>query len=649
MTETNTNKIDVKFSVSLQCTVCQLNNEPYETKDVQFNLQFAGKGSTQTPFVSEWIAQNDEDSPVDTNNSISSEQVPFQTEYDISFTKQQVIDWRTQGKFLINATLKSTITPPEDETSEAANDTESQKAKKNKNKKDKNAKGKNNNNNEKIDQLKTPITIDLTPLLTGITTINQTINYPNYDENIFRLSINVNLDQPIITKEWNDELIPFDLEISKIENLPLPYQFDSSENAKYKYKPMFLSFQLPGMKEPIQTETYTIDYASHVTNVVEKHNTHKEELITTIKDGKGLISTLTKTISDKPKPSKFALPNEQDPIAHVPITFRKIFLLGIELDNVNEFLAKITSEPIHVNIYNQTFTERQSIKDPHALLKEYQKKLTEKQANENNDDQEKESEKEKGKGKEKEKEKDNTSKKKGKTSASKKGKSNDNKPVFDETNSTDWYIHGQASFILTDLFSTSLTKIPTVSSCRLVQTENIIAKFHDKIPILKVDDYNRYQSQITIKYQLLSSFNKLTTILDETKPYVRRIYCYRYKDNEITHKLRDFIGVNNLKALGKEDEPNIKALVNIQLTPEQKIELDIITGFQVIDDNWRMVVVEGKRNGEAMKQLADLIPKFSSLSCLVSFDFYFRALKQTLHKSKNTKTQIESKMKIESF
>ena len=78
--------------------------------------------------------------------------------------------------------------------------------------------------------------------------------------------------------------------------------------------------------------------------------------------------------------------------------------------------------------------------------------------------------------------------------------------------------------------------------------------------------------------------------------FERAIYCIGYDDNEMLHAIQDLMKKVNSAAL-----PGT-ALRAHQLTPEQTAaaeagELDIICGFQVIDSDFRIIVLEGLGTG----------------------------------------------------
>jgi hypothetical protein len=101
-----------------------------------------------------------------------------------------------------------------------------------------------------------------------------------------------------------------------------------------------------------------------------------------------------------------------------------------------------------------------------------------------------------------------------------------------------------------------------------------------------------------------STFSSTTPITDVSRGvgtrkerlFERAVYCFSYDDNELLHQVQDLMTKVNAAAL-----PGV-ALRAHQLTEQQVIDaqngdLDIICGFQVIDDDFRIIVIEGLGSG----------------------------------------------------
>ena len=89
--------------------------------------------------------------------------------------------------------------------------------------------------------------------------------------------------------------------------------------------------------------------------------------------------------------------------------------------------------------------------------------------------------------------------------------------------------------------------------------------------------------------------------------FERAVFCFRYKNAKMMQALRAVLVDVNRRAL-----PGC-SVRSYQLTPEQAAaadngELDIITGFQVVDDAFRLVVMEGL-GASAMKELRARMPR----------------------------------------
>jgi len=85
----------------------------------------------------------------------------------------------------------------------------------------------------------TALTVDLSSLLSGSTSIRRTWREGEV-EAMQSLQIHMTLDGPIMTAKWNSDLLPFHFEICDIENLPDPTDRGT------KLKPLTVQYQLPG-------------------------------------------------------------------------------------------------------------------------------------------------------------------------------------------------------------------------------------------------------------------------------------------------------------------------------------------------------------------------------------------------------------------
>jgi len=90
--------------------------------------------------------------------------------------------------------------------------------------------------------------------------------------------------------------------------------------------------------------------------------------------------------------------------------------------------------------------------------------------------------------------------------------------------------------------------------------------------------------------------------------YERAIYIIPYTDKEMVTKIQNAFTKINVEGLGIENGSdrnlNTKFLSKIERADRK---LDILTGFELIDYDWRMYVFEGLSSG-AMSKIEKLIP-----------------------------------------
>ncbi|XP_067683346.1 uncharacterized protein [Haliotis asinina] len=112
-------------------------------------------------------------------------------------------------------------------------------------------------------------------------------------------------------------------------------------------------------------------------------------------------------------------------------------------------------------------------------------------------------------------------------------------------------------------------------------------------------------------------------------PFGRIIFLFDYKNVSMLHKLQDLIASINAHALELDDMPQHvinAALSTYKLSAEQQQsrELDIITGFQVLDGNMHLFVLEGLRD-KAVHVLWEALPQphNSDVTVLFNSDMLF--------------------------
>jgi hypothetical protein len=95
--------------------------------------------------------------------------------------------------------------------------------------------------------------------------------------------------------------------------------------------------------------------------------------------------------------------------------------------------------------------------------------------------------------------------------------------------------------------------------------------------------------------------------------FARMAFVFKYENTSLLNTLMDACDAVNKAAL-----PEVVSLLSYALSEEEqqaanKAELDIITGWQVIDADYRIIVVEGIGNnggpGKGMQRVADAIPR----------------------------------------
>eukprot|EP01083_Nonionella_stella_P301036 1030776_1 len=150
-----------------------------------------------------------------------------------------------------------------------------------------------------------------------------------------------------------------------------------------------------------------------------------------------------------------------------------------------------------------------------------------------------------------------------------------------------WLMHGQCDFVLNDLFD---------SQCRMEQTQSVYSVFQANHKH-KIDIFRQHCTSLTIKYQILASAQYLLELLDAQSPFIRCVYRIHSSDCLYSKIISHIKDANRTALQGKQEASD-----------EEKSLLDIITGFQIIQNDERCVVIEGQKEGNAMKQLFDKIP-----------------------------------------
>jgi hypothetical protein len=108
-------------------------------------------------------------------------------------------------------------------------------------------------------------------------------------------------------------------------------------------------------------------------------------------------------------------------------------------------------------------------------------------------------------------------------------------------------------------------------------------------------------------YQVKFLLHKPLKPTAESGAYQRVVFKFRYDNYDLLRRLQNRVMINNGKVLGfPTDNPSMlaKTLATVQLTDAQAKDssLDLITGFELIDPGFRLMILEGLGAG-AMKSL----------------------------------------------
>ena len=87
---------------------------------------------------------------------------------------------------------------------------------------------------------------------------------------------------------------------------------------------------------------------------------------------------------------------------------------------------------------------------------------------------------------------------------------------------------------------------------------------------------------------------KVIEVVDEKPIYERAVYIFPYKSPELTPKLLSIVQKINMSAFGLQDG-NPLFITTKALSEEEKKnrDLDIITGLEFIDNEYRTFILEG--------------------------------------------------------
>ncbi|XP_053150347.1 uncharacterized protein CFAP92 isoform X2 [Hemicordylus capensis] len=186
-----------------------------------------------------------------------------------------------------------------------------------------------------------------------------------------------------------------------------------------------------------------------------------------------------------------------------------------------------------------------------------------------------------------------------------------------------WHPHGIAKINLTELllgeknfnFYTPIHNCP-VQDASIYQGENTAQKTGgaDSNELLRfpVGDYINSESYLKVRIELsapLSPKDDISDAEDVYCPYGCMIYVFDYKNTSLLSYLLQEITEINAEALQLEGYPlhiiqkSLNTLkLNHKLTLEEISQMDIITGFHIVDGSIHLLVVEGLKE-KALKRL----------------------------------------------
>eukprot|EP00750_Incisomonas_marina_P007810 INCI15056.2.p1 GENE.INCI15056.2~~INCI15056.2.p1 ORF type:complete len:1175 (-),score=230.15 INCI15056.2:595-4119(-) len=121
-------------------------------------------------------------------------------------------------------------------------------------------------------------------------------------------------------------------------------------------------------------------------------------------------------------------------------------------------------------------------------------------------------------------------------------------------------------------------------------------------------DYAGYQTRISASFRIARPIHRVTAVEKVPLPVFERIvYIFPYDDLAMLRVIRDCIDAVNSAAIPRVSLPSY------QLTAQQKAAaatgaLDVVCGFQIVEEGQRMIVVEGLVHG-GMAKLHEALPR----------------------------------------
>eukprot|EP00736_Rhodelphis_marinus_P003466 Rmarinus@m.24685 len=175
--------------------------------------------------------------------------------------------------------------------------------------------------------------------------------------------------------------------------------------------------------------------------------------------------------------------------------------------------------------------------------------------------------------------------------------------------------YGVATFSLTELLrpGTRFLKLraPVQVARKLMSKRTQVPVDDDsetvKAPTILPGQYGAYNTECVLTVEAAAPLPE-----PEKELLSRIVFNIPYEDTETLHRIHAVVMDVNARALGVENAPNVsRTLTTYQLKDEQKenINLDIITGFQVIDGDRRIFVLEGLVDGGLALMTRALLPQ----------------------------------------
>jgi hypothetical protein len=133
-----------------------------------------------------------------------------------------------------------------------------------------------------------------------------------------------------------------------------------------------------------------------------------------------------------------------------------------------------------------------------------------------------------------------------------------------------------------------------------------------------IDPYTLNNAHLLVDVKMLSpaGFRALPLPSQVEHKFSRVVYVLKYHDTPRLRAILDAVAEANAVAMQMEHLPR-RALCNVQLTPEQRSDrsnLDVISGFTVVDSDYRILCLEGLKHGNSIPALYRSFPRTAAHS-----------------------------------